>query len=69
VNVDETRSHVEARHIDGLQRLSGRNADGHRRDFAILDRHVAHRAQVVPRVDDVTALQEKVVILRLTGGR
>ena len=48
-----------------LHGLRGRDVGGDRGDFAVLDRHVPHGAQIVAGVDDVPALEEEVVVLRL----
>ena len=61
VDVDEPGSDVEARDVDHLEGLGGIDGCGHGGHLAACDGHVAHRAQVVARVDDVAAAQQEVV--------
>ena len=63
VNVDESRRDVESGRIDHFQGVAGVDVRGDGRHFPIRNRDVTHRADVVPGIDDVTALQQEVVLL------
>ena len=63
VQIDETGCHVQPGDVHRLERARGRNVGGHGGDLSVLDRHVPHRAQLVAGVDDVSSLEEEVVVL------
>ena len=58
---------VQARDVDRLQRVGGIQIRGDGGDLAAGDRHVAHGADLVARIDDVAAAQQQIV-LRLRPG-
>ena len=76
VNVDQARRHVQPGHVDRLQRV-GRielRVDGG--DLSVGDRDVSDGADLVPRVDDMPAAKQQIVLRaagwslrRLAGGR
>jgi hypothetical protein len=68
VDVDEARGYVQPRDIHGLEGARRRNVLRHRGDPAVLDGDVAHGADAVPAVDDVTTLEEEVVLRLCSGG-
>ena len=70
VDIDQARRDVKAGGVHGLDGARCRDVGGDGGDFAVLDRDVAHGAELVLAVDDVAALDEQVVVgLREGGGR
>ena len=63
VQIDETGRHVHPGDVHRLERARGRNVSCHGGDLSVLDRHVPHRAQLVAGVDDMSSLEEEVVVL------
>ena len=61
MDVDQPGRDVQPRHVHGLRCRGRINRCRHRRNLAILDRHVTDGAHPVPRVDHVAALEEEIV--------
>ena len=69
VNVDEAWSDVKARRVHHLQGVARIDVGRDLRNFSVRDGDVADRADPVPPVDHVAALQQEVVLLlRREGG-
>jgi len=67
VQINEAGSHYETCNINNApstQRL-GRDAD----NLAFTDANVAHAIQASPRIDDPTAFENQIVLLRHRDGR
>jgi len=60
MQIDQARRDIESGDIDDLARLCRGDIGGDGRDQAIADGHVAHGADLVLRVDDVGAFQQKI---------
>ena len=69
MDVNEARGDVQSRDVHRFARARGRDVLGDGGDFPALDGHVADGVDPVLGVEDVTALQEKVVLLREGGAR
>jgi len=63
VNVDEPRRHVEPGRIDDFQGVDRADVRGHCRHFPACNGDIADGADVVPGIDEVTALQQEIVLL------
>ena len=61
VNVHQPWSDIQSAHVGDRLGLRGRNILSHARDLAIRDCHIHDFADVVLRIDHVTALEEQVV--------
>ena len=62
VNVDQARRHIQTgcvHHFEGAGRIDVRR---HRGNLAVANRDVANRAHLVLGVNDVTALQQQIVL-------
>ena len=70
VNIDQPRRHVQPADVDRLEGLGGVDRLGDLGDLAVEHGHVAHRADVVLGVDQMSAAQQQVVLrlLRAAGG-
>ena len=69
VEIDQTGRDVQPGDVHRLERARGRYVLGDGGDLPVLDGHVTHGVDLVPGVEDVTSLQEKVVLLRERGAR
>ncbi len=63
VNVDEPRRHVVSRRIDHFQGVGRIDVRCDCRYLSVRNGHIANRADPVPGIDDVAALQQEVVLL------
>ncbi len=61
MHVDQAWHDIQALHVDGLDRVLGREILRHPGDLAVLDGDVHHRVKIVPGVQDMAAAQEQVV--------
>ena len=61
VNIDETGHHIEPAHIYHLLCFFRGKILSHRHDLALRDRYVAHRADIILRVDQMTALEQQFI--------
>ena len=61
VQINQARRHVHSLYIHRAQRLPGGDVRPNRRNFAVTDADVAYSIDVVPRVDDVAALEDDIV--------
>src|SRR5258708_14480200 len=69
VHVDGPGGPVQAGHVDPLERTSRIDAGGDRHHLAVGYGHITNGADLVPRIDDMAALQQQIVLrLRLGVG-
>src|SRR5262249_47340640 len=67
VDIDEARSHIPTGGIDGFRGARRRDVCRHGSDLTLLEGDVPNCAEIVLAIDDVTALDQQVII-RLGAG-
>ena len=65
MNIDKARSYIQAGDINHFSRFARGKVLGHRRDLPRRNRHIHDFIDFIGGINDMTALQKKVVMRRL----